>query len=339
MPNDMKNMLPAERPVQQRKSFLLDPASFEHAQRAAKVLAITPMFPAHLRSGNQQEAIANAVMVLNLADRLNEDPLAIAQSIFFVGGKPGWEAKYLIARANQHGVFKGRINWKVSGEGNSLSVTAYATLADTGERVEATADMKMAIAENWTKNKKYQTMPELMLRYRSATFLVRLYCPEVTLGYSSMEELEDVRFAEAKDITPEGDAPETTIEATGEIIESAPEPEPEEKPQPEKKPAAKKTAAKPKPEPEPEKADDEGEKAAQENEDESEGDPLLKLPEEHQQTTAGILGQIDLAETTEAVTELIEMFETDLDRLEQECLEAHDLIVAASKEKREALGG
>jgi len=57
--------------------------------------------------------------------------------------------------------------------------------------------MKMAKAEGWSKNKKYQTMPELMLQYRAATFLVRLYCPEVLSGMPTSDEVEDLRFAEA----------------------------------------------------------------------------------------------------------------------------------------------
>jgi hypothetical protein len=38
-------------------------------------------------------------------------------------------------------------------------------------------------------------MPELMLRYRSAAFLVRLYAPEVMLGVPTIEEVEDVAAA------------------------------------------------------------------------------------------------------------------------------------------------
>ena len=35
--------------------------------------------------------------------------------------------------------------------------------------------MKMARQEGWTKNSKYQSMPELMLRNRAATFFGRQY--------------------------------------------------------------------------------------------------------------------------------------------------------------------
>jgi hypothetical protein len=35
-------------------------------------------------------------------------------------------------------------------------------------------------------------MPELMMRYRSATFFGRLYCPERLLGMPAADEVEDI---------------------------------------------------------------------------------------------------------------------------------------------------
>jgi hypothetical protein len=53
--------------------------------------------------------------------------------------------------------------------------------------------MAMAKAEGWlTKSgSKWQTMPELMLRYRAAAFFARLYAPDITLGMATTEELRD----------------------------------------------------------------------------------------------------------------------------------------------------
>jgi hypothetical protein len=56
--------------------------------------------------------------------------------------------------------------------------------------VEATATMEMAEADGWTKNPKYRSMPEHMLRWRAAAMLVRLYVPEVLLGFYTTEEVE-----------------------------------------------------------------------------------------------------------------------------------------------------
>jgi hypothetical protein len=125
------------------------------------------------------------------------------QSIYIVGGKAGWSSSYMIARINKSGLIKGRITWDTKGSGKDLEVTAKATLADTGEVVSATATFQMAIAEDWIKNKKYQSMPEQMLRFRSAAMLQRLYFPEVMLGYRTAEEIETEAPPSAPvDITP-----------------------------------------------------------------------------------------------------------------------------------------
>lgn len=190
----------ATTPVNPSLSMLMDVQKFEHMCRVGKMLAVSPLFPQHLRGGAIDQATANAVLVLNMANRLNEDPLTVAQNIFFVGGRPGWNTTYMIAKANQHGVFKDPIDWDVKGKGDALSVTAVAVLRGTGKRVSVTLDMETAKKEGWTKNTKYQSIPEQMLRYRTAAFMIRLYCPEVMIGVPALVELE----LEAKDVTPEG---------------------------------------------------------------------------------------------------------------------------------------
>lgn len=209
----------ADTPAINHSSLLMNPQHFEHVQRVARVYAMSPLFPEHLRKGDKETAIANAILVLNIADRLHEDALTVAQAIYFVSGRPGWSTSYCIAKVNQHGVFKNPIDWDVKGKGDTLSVTAYAEMSGTGKRVQATCDMAMAKAEGWTKNPKYTSMPEQMLRYRSATFLIRLYCPEILVGIPVQAEIQ----MEMRDITPpdyvyeridsDGDEPDSGNEA------------------------------------------------------------------------------------------------------------------------------
>ena len=193
-----KNLMP-------QASLFLDPTRFEQAQRAAKALSLTPMMPEHLRKGDRDTALANAMVILDMAERLREHPLAVAQAIFFVGGKAGWSSSWMIGKANQSGVFRDPIDWEINGKGDTLSVTAYATLSATGKRVQVTCDMAMAKAEGWTKNPKYQSMGEQMLRYRSAAFLIRLYAPEVLFGLPAQIEVETGGMI---DVTPPYVSPE-----------------------------------------------------------------------------------------------------------------------------------
>jgi hypothetical protein len=178
-------------------SMLADAARFEFGQRVANLFANSQLVPAHLRGKT-----ADCFIALHMAERLNEDPLVVMQNINIINGRAGWSAQYMIGRANRSGVFRGRISWRSTGAGDALQVTAHAVLADAGEEVTATASMAMAKAEGWTKNQKYQSMPEHMLRYRSATMLIRLYAPEVMLGIPSSDELEDVQYTVVQDAPP-----------------------------------------------------------------------------------------------------------------------------------------
>ncbi|UIJ43758.1 hypothetical protein LZK98_11715 [Sphingomonas cannabina] len=175
---------------------------FALAQRQARTFAMSPLVPEHLRKGSPEQAIANCYIALTLAEAMGEMPLIVMQNIHVINGKAGFASKYMIARANASGKFKDDLDWEIAGAGKTLSATCFATLAKSGKRVEMTVDMAMAEAEGWTKNAKYRTMPELMLRYRSASFLVNLYAPEVMLGYRTVEEIEDVAIAAAVDVQP-----------------------------------------------------------------------------------------------------------------------------------------
>ena len=188
--------------------------TFEHMQRVAKVFCASDLIPAHLKKNNG----ADALLALAIAKRMGEDPVSVCQNIYFVSGKAGWSASYMIARANRSGVFKGPIRWRSEGEGDGLAVTARGRLAEIeGEDVEVTVSMKMAKAEGWVKNPKYNTMAEHMLRWRSATMLIRLYCPEVMMGMPTDDELTDQRYSAGfRDITTEGHA--TTASQVGAIL-------------------------------------------------------------------------------------------------------------------------
>lgn len=195
-----------------------DETRFTLMQREAKVFAYSPLIPEHLRKGGEQQAIANCYIALKMARTMGEDPLVVLQNIHVVSGKAGFASQYMIARANASGVFKGRINWRIDkGDPKNLAVTAFATLADTGDVVEFTVDMAMAAAEGWTKNPKYRTMPEVMLRYRSAAFLIRFYAPDVMLGYQTTEEVEDVAISSGPPVSSQPLSSAMLLEqATGE---------------------------------------------------------------------------------------------------------------------------
>lgn len=167
-------------------NFLSNPAAFEHTWRVAKAFSLSSMVPPHF-----QQKPENCMVALMMAQQLEVNPLLALQNLTVIQGRPGFNAQFAIALANRRGPFAGPITWSSKGQGDSLEVSARAVIKSTGEQVSVKVSMEMARAESWVKNPKYKSIPEQMLRYRSATWLIRLYCPEVLLGFGTSEELED----------------------------------------------------------------------------------------------------------------------------------------------------
>ena len=134
----------------------------------------------------------NCFVALQLAVRFDSDPFMVMQHTYVVKGRPGLEAKFIIGLVNTSGKFRGPIQWRLEGEGDTRICTAFATHATTGEICEMPLAWQTVIGEGWLKNSKWTTMPDLMLRYRSAAWFARLYCPEVIMGMQSADELRDV---------------------------------------------------------------------------------------------------------------------------------------------------
>lgn len=197
---EQKQNLPAKRemaplaiPVAADDPLLnyLDAGRFDAIQRTAKLYSESSLVPEHY-----QGKLANCFIAFEMASRLGIHPFMFMQNAYTVGGKPGLEAKLAIALVNQRGPFQGPIQWKWSGTEykDDWTCTAYAIHRQTGEVCEASVDWKMVKAEGWLDKKmsKWQTMPKVMFRYRTASFLARLYCPEVLMGMSTIDENEDI---------------------------------------------------------------------------------------------------------------------------------------------------
>ena len=162
--------------------------AFEGAQRMARLLASSDLVPQQYR-GN----LANTVIALEMAQRMGASPLAVMQQLYVVHGRPAWSAQFLIGQVNATGRYSS-LRYVMDGEGQSRACTAWAVEVATGQRLDGpTVSMAMAKAEGWSSKQgsKWTTMPDLMLRYRAATFWARTYAPELSLGFATAEELLD----------------------------------------------------------------------------------------------------------------------------------------------------
>ena len=275
---------------------------FELMQRAANVLTNSTLVPTAYR--NQKEiksfgkvtgyeenkpGMANCIVALNMAQRMQADPLMVMQNLHIIEGRPSWSSQFIIAAINSCGRYSPlRFELTEAGEPTELTYTAterknnnrtevqktitirhqecvaYAIEKETGERLDSPrVSIQMAIDEGWlTKNgSKWQTMPELMLRYRCASMFGRLYAPELLMGLQTTEETHDYIEAEQDDKggyvvnVDQFRKPDQEVEAmnvdTGEIIEPEKDPSRQTKAEPKQQRKAAEPAQEPAHEQEP----------------------------------------------------------------------------------------
>ena len=194
----------------QGQKLELEVKKFELEQRRASMFIATDFFPAHLRKGDKNATIGTAVIVLDLAQRMNLGALEVAQSIYIVNGKPSFETKFLVARLNSSGLLKGRLNTILAPDGKSAHCEAVD--AQTGQLLRGTTiTMDMARREGWLdkRGSKWQTMPELMMKYRAQSFFINEFFPEVKYGLKTSDEAEDIPAAEIVKEQPKIETPAT----------------------------------------------------------------------------------------------------------------------------------
>lgn len=167
--------------------------NFIMAGQMAKALASSTIVPAVYQKND-----ANCLIAIEQAQRLNVSPLMVMQNLHVIQGRPSWSSKFLIAAINNSGKYDMELQFEeTKKDGKPFSCLCWTE--KNGRRVEGmVVDMDMAQAEGWLgKNgSKWKTMPQLMLRYRAASFFSSLNCPELTLGLYTKEEMLDNDFKE-----------------------------------------------------------------------------------------------------------------------------------------------
>jgi hypothetical protein len=171
-------------------------AAFEAAQRMAQCLCSSTMVPTEYRG---QQGLANSLIALEIAGRMGLSPLVVMQNMTPIHGRPSWSSSFLIATVNASGRFT-PLRFHFDDEENPSWCFAEATDRSSGEALKGEkVSVAMAKREGWWSRKdrhgnetsKWQTMTGQMLRYRAASFWVRVYCPEMSLGLTTQEEALD----------------------------------------------------------------------------------------------------------------------------------------------------
>lgn len=200
---------------------------FETFQRLAKPLSESNFVPAAYK-GN----LGDCIIAVEIACRLQILPLTVMQNLCVVKGNPTWKAKFLIGCVNTCGRYTtldyrfsidgkvGQLTYKTWIKGpdgknteiqkpfehpdlDNLVCVAVATEKATGrELVSPPVSIRMAVGEGWYSKdgSKWPTMPELMLRYRAASYWVSTFAPEMAMGFRTTEEAQDIVDVEFEEV-------------------------------------------------------------------------------------------------------------------------------------------
>lgn len=203
--------------------------NFIMAMQMAKALASSTIVPATFQKND-----ANCLIAIEQAQRLRVSPLMVMQNLYVIQGRPSWSSKFLIAAINNSGKFDMELQFEETKDKDGKPYSCLAWTTKNGRRVEGmNVDMEMAKAEGWLgKNgSKWKTMPQLMLRYRAASFFSSLNCPELTMGLYTKEEMQDNDFKEypmedlqeqvKRDIAENANSEDFVVDAEAKEVESA----------------------------------------------------------------------------------------------------------------------
>lgn len=171
--------------------------AFENTWRMANALSKSQLIPQNFMGKPQDCLIA-----IDMSRRMGASPFMILQNMYIVHGKPAWSSQFLIACINSCGKFS-PLRYKQVGEKGKPSYGYYAYAIDSKykDTLEGpVVTMEMAEKEGWATKagSKWKTMPDLMLRYRAATFFSRMYAPELTMGMKTEDEIIDIEANEVK---------------------------------------------------------------------------------------------------------------------------------------------
>ncbi len=162
--------------------------TFKLAYQMAQGLAQSTLVPQTFQNNP-----SNCLIALEQSNRLGISPMAVMQNLYIVQGKPSFSSSFVIGLINASGKYDMELQFdEEEKDGKPYACTCWTTL--DGRRVNGIKiTMDMADKEGWTKKNgsKWITMPQVMLRYRSASFFARMNCPELSIGLYTKEELDD----------------------------------------------------------------------------------------------------------------------------------------------------
>ena len=203
----------------QAVSIFSSSEAFANAQRVGQLLASSSIVPK-----DYQGSLPNCVVALEIAQRTGIGPFEVMQNMDVIHGRPSWKSSYIIARINACGRFtplefefedrgKKTVEYTQTEwvQGQKRKSTGKIQIEDRACRVVTESirsgrtlhgpwvSLEMAVKEGWyTKDgSKWQTMPEVMMQYRAASFFGRMNAPDALLGMHTTDEVAEIGHIES----------------------------------------------------------------------------------------------------------------------------------------------
>ena len=204
--------------LREDSSIFASPERFEIAGKMAVSLSKSTIVPKEYQNNP-----SNGLIAIELANRLGVSPLMVMQNLYVVYGRPSWSAQYMIAMINSSGKYDFELQFDEKTDKNGKPFSCQCWTERHGRKVTGPViDMDMARAEGWLNKtgSKWQTMPQMMLRYRAASFFGRMNCPELTMGIYTREEVVELGPDEYTEVTYQ-DVASTEAQVKQDIAENA----------------------------------------------------------------------------------------------------------------------
>src|SRR6478736_4483746 len=185
----------------------MDERETRHLQRA--------YFLSTVQSGLVPDAFKGDIRSIYImsfkAERMGIGLPEVLQGGYFVHGRHGWYAEFMISRVLELKIFT-KIDYVKTGsiEDGTRTCIAVGTRPDGSTAEGSEVSLAMAKKEGWTEKKgsKWVTMPDYMLEKRAATFLIRATGAHAFGGSSdTVDEIkEQAEKGTVLDVTPPADA-------------------------------------------------------------------------------------------------------------------------------------
>ena len=165
---------------------------------------------------------ADCLIAIDIANRLGLSPAIVMQNSQIVRGNFTWKGSACKAMIDGCGRYQ-KTRYVYVGEEGKDNYGCYLEAIDNdGDIIKGVpVTIAMAKKEGWYNKdgSKWQTMSDLMLKYRAAAFFMRTECASIAMGFLTKEEVEDVYGKQTIDNQKASVVDMLDEEINGEVIE------------------------------------------------------------------------------------------------------------------------